>query len=405
MVSLSLAMIVKNEGDTIERVLACAMTFCDELIVVDTGSSDDTVEKAKAMGAVVHHFTWIDDFAAARNFAFSKCTEDWIIWLDGDDIITLENQKRILELKNTVLNNDLEGVYLRYIYPPFVQWRERIVRRNIFGSQLEWKNPIHECIYGLSSDKIAYFDNISIQHDTPPNRLHVKQERNLNIFRKNHTEGGYDERSLYIYAVECLNNCLKEEGEKIIKEFMKIATSAEYKYDIYIKMYDFYVALEEQSKGVEALGMAMITNPKRAEAYYKLGMYMLNKKEDIKAAIILLNTASTISSESTSGVLEIIAYTHGPWEGLCRAYFRMQDIVKAKEMAVKALQYEPPAKEWLQNLVGYDEENYATEPLLPEWQEWVEGNMASGVKVHTLIRMMEENPLLMPASIIKSLHS
>ena len=73
MSTLSLAMIVKNEGATIERALNCAKLFSDEMVVVDTGSTDDTVAKAKAMGAIVHHFAWIDDFVAARNFAFSKC--------------------------------------------------------------------------------------------------------------------------------------------------------------------------------------------------------------------------------------------------------------------------------------------------------------------------------------------
>ncbi len=90
MITLSLAMIVKNEGATIERALSCAKLFADEMIVVDTGSTDDTVAKAEAMGAKVRHFSWIDDFATARNYSFSQCAMDWIIWLDGDDVISRE---------------------------------------------------------------------------------------------------------------------------------------------------------------------------------------------------------------------------------------------------------------------------------------------------------------------------
>src|SRR5271166_5941014 len=132
MKTLSLAMIVRNEGATIERVLGCAKLFADEMVVVDTGSTDDTVAKAEAVGAIVHRFAWVDDFAAARNFAFSKCAGDWIVWLDGDDVISPENQERILDLKRTVLNDELEAVYLRYVYPPFRQWRERMARRDLF---------------------------------------------------------------------------------------------------------------------------------------------------------------------------------------------------------------------------------------------------------------------------------
>jgi glycosyltransferase involved in cell wall biosynthesis len=57
--TLSLAMIVRNEGATIERALNCATPFADEMVVVDTGSTDDTVAKAEAMGAKVSHFGWI----------------------------------------------------------------------------------------------------------------------------------------------------------------------------------------------------------------------------------------------------------------------------------------------------------------------------------------------------------
>ena len=185
MPTLSLAMIVKNESDTIERVLGGAKPFCDEMIVVDTGSTDDTVVKAEALGATVHHFPWIDDFAAARNFSFSHCTKDWIIWLDGDDVITPENQHRILDLKHLVLNDELEAVYLRYYYPPFfTQWRgERVIRRAMFGSKLEWRGPIHECIHGIDMNKMRFCVDISIRHDPPPNRSILKKDRNLTILR------------------------------------------------------------------------------------------------------------------------------------------------------------------------------------------------------------------------------
>ena len=199
MTTLSLAMIVKNEGQTIERVLDCAKAFADEMVVVDTGSTDDTIAKAKAMGAQVHYFSWIDDFAAARNYSFSKCAGDWIIWLDGDDVISPDNQKRILDLKQTVLNDELEAVYLRYLYPPFRQWRERIARRDLFvEGKLKWKEPVHEFIDGVDGRKVRYFDDIVIQHDTPPDRHHQKKDRNIAILRKHVAQRG-DRRSQPLY--------------------------------------------------------------------------------------------------------------------------------------------------------------------------------------------------------------
>lgn len=77
---LSQALIVKNEEANIERALSWGRSFLDEQIVVDTGSTDRTVEIAKRCGAAVYHFDWVNDFSAAKNFALEKCTGDWIFF-------------------------------------------------------------------------------------------------------------------------------------------------------------------------------------------------------------------------------------------------------------------------------------------------------------------------------------
>jgi len=82
---LSLSMIVRNEAQRLERCLASVAGFVDEMVVVDTGSSDDTVAIAERCGARVHHLSWPGDFAPARNQALQWVRGAWVLVLDADE--------------------------------------------------------------------------------------------------------------------------------------------------------------------------------------------------------------------------------------------------------------------------------------------------------------------------------
>ena len=97
-IRLSQCMIVKNEEKNIERALSWGKSFMWEQIVVDTGSTDRTVEIARRLGAKVYHFEWIDDFAAAKNYAVSQAQGDWIVFLDADEYFLEEDAKRLVPL-------------------------------------------------------------------------------------------------------------------------------------------------------------------------------------------------------------------------------------------------------------------------------------------------------------------
>ena len=98
MVSISLCMIVKNEEKFLEGCLESVQELVDEMIIVDTGSSDRTVKIAKSYGAKVFHFEWIDDFAAARNESLKHATGDWILVIDADERISEDDFDKIREL-------------------------------------------------------------------------------------------------------------------------------------------------------------------------------------------------------------------------------------------------------------------------------------------------------------------
>ena len=80
MPKLTLSMIVKNEEQYLHGCLKSVKDVADEIIIVDTGSTDSTKDIASSFGAKIYDFDWIDDFSAARNFALEKSTGDWILY-------------------------------------------------------------------------------------------------------------------------------------------------------------------------------------------------------------------------------------------------------------------------------------------------------------------------------------
>ncbi len=87
---ISLCTIVKNEESTLSKCLSSAKKFVNEIVILDTGSTDKTVSIAQGYGAKVHHFEWCNDFSAARNEALKYVTGDWVLVLDADETLAPE---------------------------------------------------------------------------------------------------------------------------------------------------------------------------------------------------------------------------------------------------------------------------------------------------------------------------
>lgn len=97
---ISACMIVKNEAHTLGRLLASIQQMVDEIVVVDTGSTDETVALAESFGARIFHFDWCDDFSAARNESLKHATGDWIMLVDADHEVDVSSRRllrRILQ--------------------------------------------------------------------------------------------------------------------------------------------------------------------------------------------------------------------------------------------------------------------------------------------------------------------
>ena len=109
-IKISACYIVKNESENLAKSLESLRGQVDEIILVDTGSVDDTIKVAKSFGAKIFYETWHDDFSAPRNVALSHAGGDWIIFLDADEYFTADTGKNIRAVIEKVSSMNVNGL-------------------------------------------------------------------------------------------------------------------------------------------------------------------------------------------------------------------------------------------------------------------------------------------------------
>lgn len=353
MITISLCMIVKNEEAVLARCLKSVRAIADEIVIVDTGSDDETIAVAKQFTDRVYPFDWLNDFSAARNFSFSKATKDYILWLDADDVIDDENQKKFLKMKKT-LPPDTGKVMLPYNTafdadgkPSFSYFRERMVRRDC--SPL-WLEPVHEHL--TASGKLVQLD-AAVSH-RPGKRDASHSDRNLRIYRKRLAMGEtLSTRGAYYYARELKTHGLWEEA---IAQYEMVLRKS----DIWVEdaitgsadLADCYKQKGHEAEALEVLFASFIRALPRAEILCRIGEIYAAKKDYAKA-IFWYELALTLPKPGGWGFFSKDHWDYIPHVQLCMLY----DRIGYRE---KALTHHEVAKELRPNsrAVLYNEEYF-----------------------------------------------
>ncbi|MFN3428721.1 MAG: glycosyltransferase, partial [Candidatus Sericytochromatia bacterium] len=213
---ISLCMIVKNEAAMLPRLLGSIEGLVDEIVVVDTGSRDETAEIARAAGARVHHWAWTDDFAAARNESLRHATGEWILMLDSDsevDIYCRRGLRRFLQ--RPPIEGDSPVAYLAQIADHLTGQRDRIDARAhllaVFPNDpdLRFEGALHEQLTDrrLPPRPIAFrpLNDFLVHHYgyAEATMAHQgKRERNLRILRRELAERADDPFVRYNMALQ-----------------------------------------------------------------------------------------------------------------------------------------------------------------------------------------------------------
>lgn len=217
MIAISLCMIVRNEEKTLSRCLSSVGGAADEIIIVDTGSDDRTKETAAAFGARVYDFEWADDFSAARNYAFSKATMEYQMWLDADDVLPPEEAEKLLSLKAS-LPPQTDVVTMKYHThfdeagnPVLTSRRGRLFRRE---KGFLWRDRVHEYI---PMTGLILPSDIAVCHKKEAS----SGDRNLRIYESMLAHGEmFQPRSVYYYARELMDHGRYEDASLYFNRFL-----------------------------------------------------------------------------------------------------------------------------------------------------------------------------------------
>ena len=280
--TISLCIIVKNEEDVIGRCLDSVQGIIDEIIIVDTGSTDRTKEIVNKYTNKLYDFSWIDDFAAARNYAFSLATKSYILWLDADDVILDADRERFLALKK-VLNPAIDSVTMHYNLSQDANGqvtsslrRNRVVKRS---NNFKWIGAVHEYLEvgGSILNSDVTITHCALSHDS---------DRNLRIYAERMAKGeSFCPRDLYYYANELNDHNQHEEAIKFYQQFL--ATKLGWIEDNIAacgKIADCLLALNKPEEHLDYVYKSFNYDTPRAEFCCRLGFYYLQANQLKQAA-------------------------------------------------------------------------------------------------------------------------
>ena len=338
MITISLCMIVKNEEKILARCLDSIADLVDEVIIVDTGSTDATKAVAARYTDQIYDFAWIGDFAAARNFAFSKANMEYIYSADADEVLDEKNREAFRQLKETLLPEiDLvQMYYANQLSHGTIYNFDRELRPKLFRRlrSFRWQGAIHEQV-GL--DPVIYDSDIEIQH-LPENN---HKDRDLAAFVRM-TDAGcrLDKRLHNIYAKELF---ISGEDKDFIaaRDFFRQSCQDTERNEDEIKEAACVAARAARICGDTEdffkYAMKVIACEGCSEICCELGEYYL-QKQDIDEAIVWFYNGAY----ETESILNIHSGGDLPLYGLAKCYRMAGNEVQAAE-------YEKLAGEWKGN--------------------------------------------------------
>ena len=348
MQTVSLCMIVKNEEKTLPRCLESVKGVFDEIVIADTGSTDGTVKAAEKYTDKVCFFKWCNDFSAARNFAFSKASCDYIMWLDADDVILPGDREKLLALKDSLTGRE-DVVMMPYHtaldkngMPAYSFYRERIMRR---ACGFKWRGRVHEAVeYG---GRVIY-GGAAVTH------MSAKKEygtRNLDIYLLQKRLGEpFSPRDLFYFGRELYYNSRFDEACAVLSEFLDDGRGwIENNIEACRVLAACLKAKGNENGAVLSLFRSFLYDAPRAEVCCDIGFILLEKGQYENAAFWYRAALNAPSREKSGAFVQRDMHGFVPAIQLAVCLDRLGKYAEAARFNELAGSYKPDSPEYLAN--------------------------------------------------------
>lgn len=349
---ISLCMISKNEEAHLAKTLETIKPFVDEIVLLDTGSSDKTVEIAKKYGCRVDYYVWKKDFADARNVSFKLATGDVILWLDCDDLFRGgEKLRKIVEAEFSKPLVSAIMLPYRYQFDDYGNcvsefYRERIVRRDAGV----WKGRLHETWQMLEDGGVVQVADIWVDHDTTNERIKESQNRNLFVLEQeiNDTKPNVDVRTMFSYGKALLGLGKNDAAVGWLEEFVKRSGWPEERYQATCVLARVYKDMSRYSDAIDTAMRALKQKPDWPDAHLVLGEIYCNLEQWDKAITWAKHGMALPRPNTDLLTVNPRDYDLNPLIVLQRAYFEANAYIEAIQCIDAAMKFLPNQTELLE---------------------------------------------------------
>jgi len=297
MSSIAVCMIVKNEESVLPRCLDAIKGLWDELIIVDTGSTDRTVEIAQSYGANVLHYEWIapGNKGAARNFGIAAAVSQWIVVLDADEVIINAPQAR----KDILAAEDADAIQVQFNNFERGQinlsWKQtRIFKRGKYLYKYrEHEIPVAQIVNPTVCDSYMVFE-----HRAPEGRQQTKSAPMIARLALDVEENPTDPHPLYFYHRQCAINGENEKAIELGQQYLELTKSGNFiQADVYSNMATAYFNMGNLPEAQKQMHLAAACEPHKREWLYRLAVLYQNGQQWNIAFAILRAAAELLPNE------------------------------------------------------------------------------------------------------------